>query len=95
MGGHSYQLSYTSQGCPFSLKLTDGRSCIIQTQISNSAGYNCKHKTYFLLFLLKTDFIYLFIFREGEEGNINVWLPLEHPLLGACAASVPDWESNQ
>ena len=40
------------------------------------------------------DFIYLFLerVREGErEGNVNVWLPLEHPLLGtwpttqACA----------
>ena len=37
-------------------------------------------------FLLKEKRFYLFIFREkgmeGErEGNINVWLPLEHPLL--------------
>ena len=41
------------------------------------------------------DFIYLFLERgerkEKEERNINVWLPLVHPLLGtwpttqACA----------
>ena len=34
-------------------------------------------------------FIYLFLDRrEGKEKererNINVWLPLEHPLLGIC-----------
>ena len=38
---------------------------------------------------------YLFIFREGEgkekerERNINVWLPLMHPLLGACPGLQP------
>ena len=45
----------------------------------------------------------LFIFRErGREGererNINVWLPLMHPLLGtwlACNPGMcPDWEPN-
>ena len=35
---------------------------------------------------------YLFIFREGEEKkkeekNINVWLPLERPLLGTWPAT--------
>ena len=29
-------------------------------------------------------FIYLFLER-GRERNINVWLPLEHPLLGVLA----------
>ena len=37
--------------------------------------------------LFKKDFIYLFLERgegreEERERNINVWLPLEHPLLG-------------
>ena len=46
-------------------------------------------KLIFLHFL--EDFIYLFIFREERERNINVWLPLARPLLGtwpetqACA----------
>ena len=49
----------------------------------------------FIFFCVFKDFIYLLIFREGgekeRERNINVWLPLEHPLLGtwhttqACA----------
>ena len=33
---------------------------------------------------------YLFIFKEGKEGrkrNINVWLPLERPLLGTWPAT--------
>ena len=36
------------------------------------------------------DFIYLFLERgrEGEkEGNINVWLPFAHPLLGTRPAT--------
>ena len=44
------------------------------------------------------DFIYLFLDREeGRERDINVWLPLSHPLLvpqpttQACAL---DWELN-
>ena len=47
------------------------------------------------------DFIlFHFIFREGEgekERNINVWLPLMHPLLGtwpATQACALEWESN-
>ena len=28
------------------------------------------------------DFIYLFFRQRGRERNINVWLPLAHPLLG-------------
>ena len=43
---------------------------------------------------------YVFIFREGKrERNINVWLPLEHPLPGtwpitqACALT-GNWTSN-
>ena len=48
------------------------------------------------------DFIYLFLDRgegrekEGEK-NINVWLPLECPLLGTWPATQTcalDWESN-
>ena len=43
--------------------------------------------TSFTIFL--KDFIYLFLNRgEGREGNINVWLPLTCPLLGA-------WPTNQ
>ena len=52
---------------------------------------------------LKILFIYLFL--EGGEGrekererNINVWLPLAHPLLGDLFCNpgmCPDWESNQ
>ena len=45
----------------------------------------------FFLFFLK-DFIYLFLDRgEGREKererNINVWLPLLHPLLGTWSAT--------
>ena len=48
-------------------------------------------------------FIYLFLERREErekerERNINVWLPLVHPLLGTWPATpgmCPDWESNQ
>ena len=48
------------------------------------------------------EFIYLFIFRhrgreEQRERNINVWLPLQHPLLGTwpvTQACAPVWESN-
>ena len=48
-------------------------------------------------------FIYLFLDRgEGwekeKERHFNVWLPLEHPLLGPWPANpgmCPDWESNQ
>ena len=45
-----------------------------------------------LLFLRKRFYLFLERGREGErERNTNVWLPLEHPLLGtwpttqACA----------
>ena len=42
--------------------------------------YICKHIFYFL-----KDIIYLFLERgEGRDRNINVWLPLLRPLLGAC-----------
>ena len=56
-------------------------------------------KNYFTL-LLK-DVIYLFSDsgREGErKRNINVWLPLTHPLPGtwpATQACALDWELNQ
>ena len=48
-------------------------------------------------------FMYLFLERrrEGEERerNLNVWLPLVHPLLGTWSITkayiCPDWESNQ
>ena len=36
--------------------------------------------------------------EEERERNINVWLPLVHPLIGdlACNPGMrPDWESNQ
>ena len=53
------------------------------------------------LSFFKKDFIYLFLERgEGSENererNINVCLPLAHPLLGTwCNPGVcPDWESN-
>ena len=46
-----------------------------------------------------------YLFLEGGEGrekererNINVWLPLAHPLLGDLFCNpgmCPDWESNQ
>ena len=51
------------------------------------------------LFFFK-DFIYLFSQKGREEErkrNINVWLPLTHPLLGTLASNpgmCPDWESN-
>ena len=44
------------------------------------------------IFFLKKDFIYLFL-EKGErwekerERNINVWLPLTHPLLGTWPAA--------
>ena len=49
----------------------------------------------FSIFIFKyflKDFIYLFLERgEGRETererNINVWLPLMHPLLGAWPAT--------
>ena len=46
-------------------------------------------KRFFIFF---KDFIYLFLDRgEGwekeRERNINVWLPLTHPLLGAWPAT--------
>ena len=64
--------------------------------------YNNKASVVLKIFYL---FIYLFIYlliylergREGERGNINVWLPLACPLLGtwpttqACAL---EWASN-
>ena len=39
---------------------------------------------------------YLFIFREEEERerNINVWLPLTHPLQGTWPTTQA-WELNQ
>ena len=45
-----------------------------------------------LLFLKKKDFTYLFLERgEGREKererNINVWLPVAHPLLGTWPAT--------
>ena len=48
-------------------------------------------------------FINLFLERgEGKEKkrvrNMNVWLPLTHPLLGSLSHNpgmCPDWESNQ
>ena len=41
-----------------------------------SAMIGVRHSIFFLRF-------YLFILSEKErERNINVWLPLEHPLLG-------------
>ena len=42
---------------------------------------HCGFDLHFLFFKR----FYFFIFREGmgrREGNINVWLPLESPLLG-------------
>ena len=61
-----------------------------------------------LIFLIKTFFICLFLERgEGREKererNINVWLPLACPPLGAPPTGdpvqnpgmCPDWESNQ
>ena len=53
-------------------------------------------------FILKTDFVFdwefkklfIYLFLESREGrkrerekNINVWLPLEHPLLGTWPAT--------
>ena len=42
-------------------------------------------------FLFFKDFIYLFFRERGREGererNINVWLPLIFPQLGACLAT--------
>ena len=53
----------------------------------------------FYLFLFFKDFIYLLLERgrEGEEREINVWLPLVRPLLGAwptTQACAIDRESN-
>ena len=43
---------------------------------------------FFLIYFLKILFIYLFLERgEGKERNINVWLPLTHPLLGTWPAT--------
>ena len=45
--------------------------------------------TFIYLFNFFKDFIYLFLDRgEGRERNINVWLPLEHPLLGTWPATL-------
>ena len=44
---------------------------------------------FIFIYFLKILFIYLLIFREGKgerEGNINVWLPLKHPLPGTWSA---------
>ena len=56
--------------------------------IVNKDGVGCVKKLYTEYFLR----FYLFIFRErgrkGErERNINVWLPLKHPLLGTWPAT--------
>ena len=55
--------------------------------------YSFMIKNLFLLRVLFISFLrfYLFIFRErGREGkrerNINVWLPLAHPILGTWPA---------
>ena len=42
--------------------------------------------------VFKKDFIYLFLKRgerkeKGKKRNINVWLPLMHPLLGTWPAT--------
>ena len=69
--------------------------------------FRSKFFTYIIFSLKKIFFLrfYLFIFREGggrekeRERNINVWLPLVHPLLGtwpttqACALT-GNWTSN-
>ena len=57
-----------------------------------------------LFFLLKKDFIYLFLQRGKEkekerERNINVWLPLVCPLMGTWSATqacvlTGNWTSN-
>ena len=63
---------------------------------------NSKHSLAPLTDFLKKYFINIFLDigerREKErERNINMWLPLMHPLLGNLAHNpgmCPDWESN-
>ena len=57
---------------------------------SGRTSKRCTKNGFFLAMvaLKKKDFIYLFLEREKErERNINVWLPLVHPLLGTWPAT--------
>ena len=60
--------------------------CNIFSSFSNAIGQN-KFPNFFHIF---KDFIYLFLERGRDrerEKNINVWLPLGHPLLGTWPAT--------
>ena len=54
-----------------------------------------------LAHFLKRFYVFILEKREGrekeKERNINVWLPLTHPILGTChnPGICLDWELNQ
>ena len=55
-------------------------------QYADDVLQNCTPDTYKILFIFLK--IYLFLDRgEGWERNINVWVPLECPLMGTWHAT--------
>ena len=53
-----------------------------------------KWLSFALMFILKG---FIYVLERGREGNINMWLPFERPLLGtwpATQACALIWESN-